>query len=256
MIRSPALSGLKGLRHGFLTRKGGVSAGPFASLNCGYGSEDLESNVDTNRKRAAQELGLSAENLVTVYQVHSNIVVDVTRPWGHNDRPHADGMVSCVPDLALGVLTADCVPILLADIDAGVIGAAHAGWKGALGGIAEATLSAMEKLGARRKNTFAAIGPCIRQASYEVGAELRNIFVSRSYENSRHFTPSVNTGHFMFDLAAFVLDSLKTAGVGVVDDTKHDTYKDESLFFSYRRAAHQEEANYGRGISLIALEEI
>ena len=254
MIRTPALGGLKGLRHGFLTRKGGVSAGPFESLNCGYGSEDLESNVDTNRNRAAQKLDLSAENVVTVYQVHSNVVVNVTKPWNHSDRPHADGMVSCVPDLALGVLTADCVPILLADIDAGVIGAAHAGWKGALTGIAGATVSAMKKLGAKQKNTFAAIGPCIRQASYEVGSELRNNFVSRSPESSQYFVPSANTGHFMFDLAAFVLDSLTAAGVGVVDDTKHDTYKDESLFFSYRRATHQEESNYGRSISLIALE--
>ncbi len=255
MIRAPALDVLNGIQHGFLTRKGGVSTGIFASLNCGYGSGDLESNILINRERAANKLGLSADNLVTAYQIHSNTVVEVREPWNGNEQPRADAMVSLVPGLALGILTADCVPVLLTDIEAGVVGAAHAGWKGALAGITEATLSAMEKLGARRNNTVGAIGPCIRQASYEVGPELRDLFISLSDENNQFFLPSVTTGHFMFDLAGFVLDSLAVGGVGIIDDTKHDTYKDESLFFSFRRGTHLEETNYGRGISLIALEE-
>jgi len=256
MIRDPALAALNGIQHGFLTRKGGVSAGLFNSLNCGYGSGDSEANVRANRKNAARQVNLGADDLMTLSQVHSANVIEVTEAWGLGMQPKADAMVSRTSGLALGILTADCVPVLLADADAGIIGAAHAGWNGALNGIIGATVHAMAGLGAMRGNITAAIGPCIRQDSYEVGSKLHESFVALDERNVQHFIPSNRDGHYMFDLAAFVRVALGDVGVGTISDVQRDTYAEDDLFFSYRRATHRCEDDYGRGISLIALDEV
>jgi polyphenol oxidase len=254
MIRIPALETCSGIQHGFLTRKGGVSEGVFDSLNCGYGSGDETANVRANRGHAAAKLRLGADDLATLYQIHSAEVVEVSEPWCLADRPRADAMVTNTPGLALGILTADCVPVLFADMQSRIIGAAHAGWKGALAGVVEATVAAMEKLGAERSRIMVAIGPCIRQPSYEVGPELRQAFLDQDSVHGRYFSPSVRDQHFMFDLAGYVRDSAGRAGVGDVADVARDTYAEEELFYSYRRATHRGESDYGRGISLISLE--
>ncbi len=256
MIRAPDLAALNGIQHGFLTRKGGVSAGLFNSLNCGHGSGDSEANVRANRKTAARQVNLGADDLMTLNQVHSANVVEVTEAWDLDMRPKADAMVSRTSGLALGILTADCVPVLLADANAGIIGAAHAGWNGALNGVIGATVRAMVGLGAVHGNITATIGPCIRQDSYEVGSELRETFVALDESNEQHFIPSNRNGHYMFDLAAFVRVSLGDEGVGNISDVQRDTYAEDELFFSYRRATHRCEDDYGRGISLIALEKV
>ncbi len=254
MIRDPGLAALNGIQHGFLTRKGGVSAGLFKSLNCGHGSGDSEANVRANRKNAARQVNLGADDLMTLSQVHSANVVEVTEAWNLDRRPKADAMVSRTSGLALGILTADCVPVLLADANAGIIGAAHAGWNGALNGIIGTTVRAMVGLGAVRGNITTSIGPCIRQDSYEVSPELRETFVALDESNEQHFIPSNREDHYMFDLAAFVRVSLGDQGVGAINDVQRDTYAEDELFFSYRRATHRCEDDYGRGISLIALE--
>ncbi len=254
MIRDPGLAALNGIQHGFLTRKGGVSAGLFKSLNCGHGSGDSEANVRTNRKNAARQVNLGADDLMTLSQVHSANVVEVTEAWNLDRRPKADAMVSRTSGLALGILTADCVPVLLADANAGIIGAAHAGWNGALNGIIGTTVRAMVGLGAVRGNITTSIGPCIRQDSYEVSPELRETFVALDESNEQHFIPSNREDHYMFDLAAFVRVSLGDQGVGAINDVQRDTYAEDELFFSYRRATHRCEDDYGRGISVIALE--
>jgi YfiH family protein len=253
MIQAPVLDARAGIRHGFLTRQGGVSGGIFEGLNCGPGSGDRPESVSENRRRAAARLGLDAADMVTLHQVHSADVVEVTRPWPSDTRPRADAMVSRRPGLALGILTADCVPVLFADADAGVVGAAHAGWKGALSGVVAATVTAMESLGARRENIACAIGPCIRQPSYEVGPELRDAFVARNPADAAFFVASSRGGRYMFDLAGFVAGCARMEGLAEVDDVGRDTYVEEGLFYSYRRATHRAEPNYGRGISLIAL---
>ena len=255
MIRTPAFESCTGIQHGFLTRQGGASEGVFDSLNCGYGSGDDSANVRSNRGYAAAKLGLGADDMATLYQIHSAEVVEVTEPWSLDNRPRADAMVTRTPELALGILTADCVPVLFADAQSRIIGAAHAGWKGALAGVVAATVAAMEKLGAERSRMTAAIGPCIRQPSYEVGPELRQAFLDQDSVHACYFSPSVRDNHFMFDLAGYVRDTAERAGIGDVVDVARDTYVEEQLFYSYRRATHRGEADYGRGISLISLEQ-
>ena len=241
---------LDGVAHGFLTREGGVSAGLVAGLNVGRGAGDDGDAVAENRRRAAEAV-LPGARLVTVYQVHSPDCVTVTEPWAEDgERPHADALVTDRPGLLLGIVTADCAPVLFADKHAGVIGAAHAGWKGAHGGVIESTVAAMERLGARRDRIAAAIGPCIAQESYEVGEDFRASF---GPDDARFFAPGTRPGHLQFALEAYVAEQLRRAGVGTVDPLGLDTYGDPARFFSYRRATHLGEANYGRQFSLIGL---
>lgn len=244
-IRSAALAGLP---HGFLTRAGGVSTGVTAGLNVGLGAGDDAGAVAENRRRAAEAV-LPGARLVTVYQVHSAQAVAVTEPWDEADRPQADALVTATPGLLLGIVTADCAPVLLADRAAGVVGAAHAGWKGAHGGVLEATVAAMEALGADRTALCAAIGPCIARESYEVGAEFRAAFAD---DEARFFTAG-RPGHWQFDLEAYVAWRLERMGLERVDPLGLDTYADDARFFSFRRATHRGEPAYGRQFSLIGL---
>jgi YfiH family protein len=247
------LENLQGIRHGFFTRAGGVSTGIYHGLNCGPGSNDDPSAVDLNRTRVAIHLQVAPENLLSMYQIHSATALTVTDPWGPDDRPQADGMATATRGLALGILTADCAPVLFADPKAQVIGAAHAGWRGAVGGVVEATLAEMDKLGARRADTVAVVGPSISQANYEVGADLREQVCSLDAADSRFFVPSDRDGHWRFDLEAYVLARLRTAEVGTIAGLGECTYADEHRFFSFRRTTHRGEADYGRQISVIAL---
>jgi len=255
MITSSAFRPRAGIKHGFFTRQGGVSDGVYGSLNCGVGSHDDRANVFENRARAMARLELRCEQLATVLQVHSAAVVEVDEPWAVAARPRADAMVTRRPGVALGVLTADCGPVLLADSKAGVIGAAHAGWKGAVGGVLEATIDAMIGLGADVQNISAALGPCIRQQSYEVGPEFHQALDVTDADRGRFFSPSNRSGHWMFDLPGYVSARLTAHGVKQVDDLGLDTYADEARFFSYRRATHCEDLDYGRGLSAIVLED-
>jgi YfiH family protein len=244
-------SALAGTRHGFLGRQGGVSTGLFSSLNVGLGSSDDRAAVAENRARAVAAVAPGA-SLVTLHQVHSALCIPVTAAYPDADRPHADAMVTATPGLALGILTADCAPILLADRDAGVIGAAHSGWKGALGDIAGATVAAMEALGARRDRIAAAIGPCIARASYEVDPAFRDRFLADDPEHERFFTPGKGD-RFQFDLEGLVALRLATAGVRTVAALGIDSYPDETRWFSFRRTTHRKEPDYGRQLSVIAL---
>ncbi|OCC24060.1 polyphenol oxidase [Croceicoccus estronivorus] len=246
VIRAQALDGVA---HGFLGRRGGVSTGIVGGLNVGRGADDDDEAVTENRRRACSAVQPGAR-LVTLYQVHSADCVTVAEPWAESERPHADALVTDRPGLLLGVVTADCAPVLLADRQAGVVGAAHAGWKGAHGGVIESTVSAMERLGARREAIAAAIGPCIAQASYEVGDDFRARFAG---EGAARFFAKGRAGHYQFDLEAYVARQLQLAGVGAAESLGLDTYGDNARFFSYRRATHRNEANYGRQFSLIAL---
>ncbi len=248
VLRSEALSGVS---HGFFTRKGGASSGIFAGLNCGPGSSDLSECVAINRKRVAQTLGVEPEALVTVDQVHSADVVEVTAPL-NGTRPRADGLVTATPGIALAVLTADCEPVLLADPEAGVIGAAHAGWKGALDGVIEETVAAMERLGAHRIDIHAAIGPTISQRAYEVGPEFMDRFLDEDPDYSRFFAGGKGD-RVQFDLPGFGLHLLREAGVGHAEWTGHCTYSDPARFYSYRRSVHEAEADYGRLLSAVML---
>jgi YfiH family protein len=252
MTASPLLSAIPGLRHAFFTREGGVSGGIYAGLNGGLGSSDDPANVAENRRRMAQQMGVSPEHFLSVWQVHSPDAVVATGPWEGASRPRADAMVTRTEGLAIGVTAADCGPILFVDPNARVIGAAHAGWKGALTGILETTVDAMEKLGAERSGIVAAIGPLIRQHSYEVGGEFVERFVEADAENALFFMPSTREGHAMFDLAGFIRTRLENAGVLMIDDTGIDTYSDER-FYSYRRSVHRNEPDYGRHVHAIAL---
>jgi purine-nucleoside/S-methyl-5'-thioadenosine phosphorylase / adenosine deaminase len=252
-LESPLLSAVPGLRHAFFSRHGGVSNGVYAGLNGGIGSNDDPANVSENRRRMAEQIGVSPECLLTAYQVHSPDVVVASAPWDMASRPRADAIVTHTAGLAIGITAADCGPILLADPNRRVIGAAHAGWKGALTGIVESTLQAMEKLGAERLNIVAAIGPLIRQHSYEVGSEFVERFIETDAENALFFLPAAREGHAMFDLAGFIRRRLENAGVLVIDDIGIDTYSDER-FFSYRRSVHRREADYGRHVHAIALQ--
>lgn len=242
-------SALEGVPHGFLGRRGGSSQGAYAGLNVGIGSDDDPTHVAENRRRAAEAV-LPGAALVTCYQMHSAECVTVTGP--RDDRPQGDALVTDRPGLLLGILTADCAPVLFADAEAGVIGAAHAGWKGALGGVTDATLAAMEALGARRERIAAAIGPCIARASYEVDDAFLRRFAADDSANERFFAPG-RAGHHQFDLEAYVAHRLAAAGVRRVEALGLDTYADEARFFSFRRATHRCEPGYGRQISLIAL---
>ena len=237
--------------HGFLGRRGGVSTGIHAGLNVGWGSDDERAAIAENRRRAVEAV-LPGAALVTVHQVHSPDVVAVTAPWPDDSRPTADALVTNRPGLLLGILTADCAPVLLADAEAGVIGAAHAGWKGALGGVCEATVAAMEALGARRERIAAAIGPCIAQASYEVDDDFEARFVVAETFNARFFRMG-REGHAQFDLEGYVAARLAAVGVGSVEKLGLDTYADDQRFYSYRRATHRGEPDYGREIAVIGL---
>ena len=252
-IVSPLLSAVPGLTHAFFSREGGVSEGIYAALNGGIGSNDNPAHVAENRRRMAASLRVSPEHFLTVFQIHSPDVAVASGPWDTTARPKADAIVTRTEGLAIGVTAADCGPILFADAKARVIGAAHAGWKGALTGIVEATVDAMEKLGAERANIVAAIGPLIRQQSYEVGPEFVERFIEADADNALYFLPSRRERHAMFDLAAFIRKRLEDAGVLMVDDTGIDTYADER-FFSYRRSVHRKEADYGRHVHAIVLE--
>ena len=253
MIELENLKGLRGIRHGFLTRRGGVSDGIYASLNCGLGSKDDQDAVIENRARALRSAGLNPDSLSTAYQVHSSKVAVVDEAWNESARPQVDGLVTKTRDKSLGVLTADCVPVLFADPEAGVIGAAHAGWKGALGGVLQETVATMERLGADRARIQAGIGPAIAQKSYEVGPEFPQPFIGRDRANARFFTTSVRCRHFMFDLVGFVEQELKALGLGGVALAGNDTCAETDDFFSYRRTTLAKEPDYGRQISLIGL---
>ena len=249
--RSPGLEQLPGIAHAFFGRAGGVSSGVYASLNCGPGSRDDAAAVAENRARAVRELEPGAK-LVSLAQIHSAQVHTVGPDWDFMVRPEGDGLATATPGIMLAILTADCAPVLFADAQAQVIGAAHAGWKGALAGVLENTLAAMEKLGARKERVIAAIGPAISQANYEVGADLRDRF---GPGDARFFVPSDRPGFFRFDLPLYVAHRLRLAGVGRVDDLGLCTYPPENGFFSYRRTTHHGEADYGREISAIVLSE-
>ena len=253
MLESPLLSAVPGLRHAFFSRDGGVSEGIYASLNGGLGSNDDPAHVAENRRRMAEQMGVTPAHFLGVWQIHSPDAVVATGPWEGTSRPRADAIVTRTEGVAIGVTAADCGPILFVDPNARVIGAAHAGWKGALTGIVESTVDAMEKLGAERADIVAAIGPLIRQHSYEVGNEFVERFVETDAENALFFLPAAREGHAMFDLAGFIRMRLENAGVIVIDDLGVDTYSDER-FFSYRRSVHRKEPDYGRHVHAIVLE--
>lgn len=241
-----------GIAHGFFGREGGVSTGAYASLNCGPGSDDAPEAVAENRRRAVAALGPNLE-LASVYQIHSPKAVTVTRAWEMSERPQADAMVTATPGIALSILTADCAPVLFADSKARVIGAAHAGWKGAVGGVVESTLTEMESLGAIRGNIRAAVGPCISQPNYEVGAEFRETFLQHDSANAGFFILSDRAGHFRFDLEGYVVHRLHDARIANPVALSACTYAREDDYFSFRRATHRREPDNGRQISLIAL---
>lgn len=251
-IRSERLSGISNVRHGFFTREGGVSQGIYAGLNVGHGSDDDPALIRENRERVAGWLGRPGQPLSTPHQVHSPDVVKISEPMSEEARPKADAVVTTTPGVVVGVLTADCGPILFADDDGKVVAAAHAGWKGALGGVIENTVDAMVEAGARREAIRAVLGPSISGENYEVGPEFEARFRDADAANAQFFVPSGRDGHFMFDLPAYTIMRLRNAGV----DAGHTglcTYSDEALFFSYRRTTHRREPDYGRQISAIVL---
>jgi polyphenol oxidase len=248
VIRAASLSDFP---HGFLGRRGGVSVGELAGLNVGYGSHDERAAIAANRELAIRAI-LPEAKLATVHQIHSAEVVYAAEPWGQNERPKADGIVTDKAGLLLGILTADCAPVLLADEDARVIGAAHAGWRGAFAGVTDSTIVAMERLGARRDRIHASIGPCIGQDSYEVDADFRARFLDQDPSNARFFE-TASDEHHMFDLSAYVAQRLIAFGVSAVEPLNLDTYGDPERFYSYRWATYQGKADYGRQLSAIAI---
>ena len=248
VVRARALDGVA---HGFLGRRGGVSAGVHAGLNVGLGSQDDPATIAENRRRAVEAV-LPGARLVTLFQIHSADAVAVVEPFDERLRPHADALVTATPGLALGILTADCAPVLLADRAAGVVGAAHAGWKGAIGGVTDSTIATMERLGARRDRIVAAVGPCIARASYEVDDAFFRRFAEADPENERFFAAG-RSGHHRFDLEAYVAHRLAAAGVRTIETLGEDTYSQPDRFFSYRRATHRSEPDYGRQISIIGI---
>ncbi len=247
-------STLAGVPHGFLGRAGGVSTGVVAGLNVGAGSKDDPDAIAENRRRAIAAV-LPGAALATVHQEHSSEARYVAEPWPHNERPHADAMVTDRPDLLLGILTADCAPVLLADAEAGIVGAAHAGWRGALAGVTDSAIAEMEALGARRHRIAAAIGPCIALPSYEVDGPFKERFIEADPANDRFFITAASE-RLHFDLPAYVRHRLISAGIGDVETIHLDTYSNPDRFFSYRRATHLGEADYGRQISLIGIRNI
>jgi hypothetical protein len=253
ILGSSLLAAVPGLRHAFFTREGGVSSGIYSALNGGLGSNDDPAHVAENRRRMAEHVGVAPERFLSLHQIHSPDALVADANWQAGARPKGDALVTRTPGLALGVSTADCGPVLFVDPNARVIGGAHAGWKGALTGVLETTIAAMETLGASRGSTIAAIGPLIRQESYEVGNEFVARFIEADAENAVFFIASVREGHAMFDLAGYIRRRLEAAGILMIDDLGLDTYADER-FFSYRRSVHRKEPDYGRHIHAIALE--
>lgn len=253
LIQSPALAALRRVRHAFFTREGGVSEGVYASLNGGLGSNDDAVHVAENRKRMTAALEVAEGAFAVAFQVHSPDAVVATHPWTREGRPRADAVVTATPGLAVGVTVADCGPVLLADESAGVVGAVHAGWRGALDGVIESGIAAMEKLGAVRPRIVAAIGPLIRKESYEVGPEFVARFRADDPGNRCYFSVAEQPGHAMFDLPGYIARKLLIARVGTIQDLGLDTYSDETHFFSYRRSLHHKEADYGRMVAAIAL---
>ncbi len=254
MLTIGPLNEVARIRHGFFSRDGGVSDGLFASLNCGYGSGDDPAKVTENRARAMTRLDLDGSRLVTAYQTHSTEVAVVEEPWDREDAPRVDGLVTTQPKLALGILTADCAPVLMADAKARVVGAAHAGWRGALNGILEAVIEAMVELGARRDTIVVGIGPMIGQRSYEVGPEFPAPFLEQAEGNGALFCLGRREGHFMFDLKDYIARRLDRAEVKRIQVLPCDTCAEENRFFSYRRACLRREKDYGRGLSVIYLD--
>jgi polyphenol oxidase len=252
-IEATILKNLAGLRHAFFTRVGGVSEGIYTSLNGGSGSNDSPAAVSENRARMAATLGVATDRLLTCWQIHSPTVVVAEEPWTADQRPRADAIVTRTAGLAIGVATADCTPVLFGDAQARVIGVAHAGWRGALAGVTDATITAMEALGAQRCRIAAAIGPTIRQANYEVGPELVERFVAADAASARFFRPSTRPAHSMFDLPGYVAARLAAAGIGAVEDVGLCTYAEPERFYSFRRSTHRGESDYGRHVNAIAL---
>ena len=249
-LRAPNLVGIEAIQHGFFGRTGGVSKGLYASLNCA--GNDARENIEENRRRVAEVLGSGAQ-LVTLSQVHGARTIAVTATWPLGRGPEADSMVTATPGIALGILAADCTPVLFADVEAHVVGAAHAGWKGALAGVIENTIRAMEALGAKRSRIAAAAGPCISQASYEVSASFRDQFLRADRSTDSFFALGRRPDHFQFDLDGFVAGRLREAGLANVWQARTCTYQRESDYFSYRRATHRGETDYGRQVSAILL---
>jgi YfiH family protein len=253
MIKSETLNNTDGVQHGFFTRQGGVSSGVLSTNNCGFGASDSPENVTENRDRSMKKIGCTAEALNTVYQIHSPTAVVADEIWPLDDRPKADAIVTRNKNLAIGILTADCTPVLFADRQNGVIGAAHAGWRGALDGVLGNCVQAMESIGADRTQISAVIGPCIHQKSYEVGPEFRTAFIGVNASNAEFFVPSERDQHFQFDLPGFVKSKLACLSLNTIEDVGIDTYSDKERFFSYRRTTHLKEQDYGRGLSAIVL---
>jgi len=252
-IQAHCLANLPGIRHGFFTRRGGVSDSLYASLNCGPGSSDEPTRVGENRARVAKHLGADEPEVVTLYQIHSAKALAVEGQVHAIGRPKADAVVTRTPGLAIGTLTADCAPVLFADTEAGVVGAAHAGWRGAMAGILEAAIAEMERLGGRRERILAAIGPAINQAAYEVGPEFKAALIRGNPDNGRFFHQTEPNGRPHFDLPGYVESRLGAAGLARVERHSPCTYANESLFFSFRRSQHLAETDYGRQISAIVV---
>lgn len=253
MITLGALNEVGFLRHAFFTRAGGVSQGLYASNNCGPGSGDAPAAVRENRARCMRRLELPADRLTTCFQIHSAEAVVVEKPWSMDDAPRADGMATATPGVALGILTADCAPVLFADTRARVVGAAHAGWRGAHAGVLEATLKAMASLGARPRDIVAAVGPSIAQRSYEVGPSFPDSFIAEDPVNRDYFAQAPRAGHWLFDLPGYITKRLGDAGVGLIQRCPNDTFVEEDRFFSYRRSCQRGESDYGRGLSVIVI---
>jgi YfiH family protein len=253
MITLGVLSDLSGIRHGFMTRAGGVSVGIYASLNCGLGSDDEQERVHENRRRVLQMTGIPAKTLLTAYQVHSPDVLVVEEEWRGGPRPKVDALVTTRKNIAIAASSADCVPILFADPEGRVVAAAHAGWRGAVGGVLQATVKQMCALGARPERIRAGVGPCIGAASYEVGPEFPAPFLAQNPANARFFRPSQRAGHHMFDLESYVAAELAAMKLGMIEVAHRDTCAEEDTFFSYRRSCLRKEPDYGRHVSVIGL---
>ena len=252
-ITADCLADIKGIAHGFFTREGGVSEGIYAGLNCGAGSQDDRARVLENRSRVAGHLGTQPGHLLTCYQIHSATTVVVTEPWTFETMPRGDALVTNVPGLAVGALAADCAPVLFADPDARVVAAAHAGWKGALNGILEATIATMTRIGAKRNRIRAALGPCIGPTAYEVGPEFEANFLAVDLDYGRFFRRPTPEARPYFDLPGFILARLSVAGLDTVECCTECTYSAESRLYSYRRSTHRAEPDYGRQMSAIVL---
>ncbi len=251
--QAAVLSALPGIAHGFFTRDGGVSTGIYGSLNCGLGSRDQRTLVMENRSRVARHLGTTGDKVLTAYQIHSATTIVATEPWTFETMPRADAIVTRTPGLAVGALAADCTPVLFADPGARVVAAAHAGWKGALGGILAATVATMESLGAKRTRIVAAVGPTISRRNYEVGPEFLDVFLAEDHTHRRYFSEPQPGGRPYFDLPGFVEGRLARLGLAHIEMANQCTYADESKFFSFRRTTHRQDADYGRQISAILL---